>query len=76
MTVAAESLKTQAGELSSRERADLAYFLLTTLDGPAEEDAEQEVNLEIERRVAEIRGGMAIGRPVEDVLVELREKYP
>jgi len=76
MTVAAESLKTQAGELSSRERADLAYFLVTTLDGPAEEDAEQEVNLEIERRVAEIRGGMAIGRPVEDVLVELREKYP
>jgi len=74
MTVAAESLKTQAGELSSRERADLAYFLVTTLDGPAEEDAEQEVNLEIERRVAEIRGGMAIGRPVEDVLAELLEK--
>jgi hypothetical protein len=31
---------------------------------------------EIGRRVAAIRGGSAVGRPADDVLAELRERYP
>jgi hypothetical protein len=31
---------------------------------------------EIGRRVTDIRSGKAIGRPIEEVLTELRERYP
>lgn len=42
----------------------------------AEEGDEGALQKEIARRVAEIRDGKAIGRPIEEVLAELRERYP
>ncbi len=67
MTEAVEQLKSQASVLSARERAELAHFLLTSLE--AEEEGAQEAWLaEIRRRVAEIRGGSAVGRPADEVL--------
>lgn len=57
------------------EHADLAYFLLTSMK-PEDEGTEAAWRVEIARRVAEIRSGSAVGRPVEEVLVELRERYP
>ena len=75
MTHAVEHLKSQASILSTAERADLAYFLLTTLE--AQEDGVQEAwREEIAHRVGEIRGGQAVGRPTEQMLTELREQYP
>jgi putative addiction module component (TIGR02574 family) len=75
MTEAVEHLKSEASVLSAPERADLASFLLACLE-PEEEGVEQAWRAEISRRVAEIRSGTAIGRPAEDVLPELRERYP
>jgi putative addiction module component (TIGR02574 family) len=75
MTEAVERLKTQVSTLSTAERADLAYFLLTSLE-PEEEGVEDAWRKEIARRVTEIRSGQAVGRPVEEVLAELRERYP
>lgn len=75
MTEAVEQFKSQVGTLSVPERADLAYFLLTSLE-PEEEGAEAAWRDEIARRVAEIRSGLAVGRPVDHVLAELRERYP
>jgi putative addiction module component (TIGR02574 family) len=75
MTEAVEQLKAQASVLSAAERADLAYFLLSSLE-PEEEGAREAWRAEIARRVAEIRGGSAVGRPAEEVLAELRERYP
>jgi putative addiction module component (TIGR02574 family) len=75
MTEAVEQLKARANALSPEERADLAHFLLTTLE-PQEEGVEEAWRAEIARRVAQIRSGQAVGRPVEDVLAELRELYP
>jgi putative addiction module component (TIGR02574 family) len=75
MTEAVQQLKSQAGALSPAERADLAYYLLTSLE-PDEEGAEEAWRTEIARRVAEIRSGQAVGRPIDDVLAELREQYP
>jgi putative addiction module component (TIGR02574 family) len=75
MTEAVEQLKSQVSILSAAERADLAYFLLTSLE-PEEEGVEEAWRKEIDRRVAEIRSGQAIGRPIEEVLAELRERYP
>jgi putative addiction module component (TIGR02574 family) len=76
MTNVVEQLKAQAGALSPPERADLAYFLIQSLDGPAEEGVEEAWRAEIARRVADIRAGTAAGRPVDDVLAELRQRYP
>lgn len=57
------------------ERAELAYFILTSLE-PEEEGAEAAWRAEIARRVADIRGGRAIGRSADEVLAELRERHP
>ena len=75
MTETVERLKSQVGNLTVLERADLAYFLLTSLE-PEEEGVEEAWRVEIARRVAEIRSGQARGRPADDVLAELRERYP
>jgi putative addiction module component (TIGR02574 family) len=75
MTQAVEQLKSQASALSTAERADLAYFLLTSLE-PEEDGVQEAWREEIARRVAEIRSGQAVGGPIEDFLAELRERYP
>lgn len=41
-----------------------------------DESAEEISSEEIARRVAEIRSGQAVGHPIEEVLAELRERYP
>lgn len=75
MTEAVENLKSQASNLSVPERADLAYFLLSSLE-PQEEGVEEAWRTEIARRMAEILSGSAVGRPADEVLAELRERYP
>ncbi len=75
MTEVVEQLKSQASALSDAARADLACFLLTSLD-PEDEGAAEAWRKEIDRRVADIRSGKAIGRPVDELLAELRERYP
>jgi putative addiction module component (TIGR02574 family) len=74
MSQAVEQLKSQVGSLSPAERADLLSYLLELSD--ADGDAAAEWRAEIARRVAAIRSGAAVGRPLEDVLAELREQYP
>jgi putative addiction module component (TIGR02574 family) len=75
MTEAVRQLRVQAAALSPVERADFALYLLTTLD-PEEEGAAEAWRAEIARRVTAIRGGTAAGRPVDELLAELREQYP
>jgi putative addiction module component (TIGR02574 family) len=75
MTEAVERLKSEASVRSMPERADLAHYLLTSLE-PEEEGVREAWRTEIARRVAEIRSGSAIGRPADEVLAELRERYP
>jgi putative addiction module component (TIGR02574 family) len=75
MTEAVEQLKSQASTLSAPERAELAYYLLSSLE-PEEEGVKEAWRAEIARRVAEIRSGSAVGRSADEVLAELRERYP
>jgi putative addiction module component (TIGR02574 family) len=75
MTDVVEQLKSQAGGLSAAERAELAYFLLTSLE-PKEDGVEEAWRVEIARRVAQIRDGHALGRPIDEVLAELRLSGP
>jgi putative addiction module component (TIGR02574 family) len=70
-----DGYKTQLEKLSREERAELAYFLLSSLE-PEEDGAAAAWDAEISRRVAEIRSGKANGKPAEQVFAELRERYP
>jgi putative addiction module component (TIGR02574 family) len=67
--------KSQLATLPPGERAELAHFLLASLE-PEEEGAEAAWDAEASRRVAEIRSGRAPGRPLDELLDELREQYP
>ena len=70
-----EEFKTQLDQLSRDERAELAYFLLQSLE-PEEDGAVAAWNAEVSRRVSEIRSGKAEGKSADQVFAELRERYP
>lgn len=76
MTETVERIKAQVGTLTVTERADLAYFLLNSLEPATEDGVEEAWRDEIARRVAQVREGQAKGRSAEDVLAELRERHP
>ncbi|MGH8071936.1 MAG: addiction module protein [Candidatus Entotheonellia bacterium] len=76
MTETAEQLKAQLSQLSMQERAELAHFLIHSLDEGVDADAEAAWDVELARRMEEIRSGKAIGEPVDKVFAELRKKYP
>ena len=70
-----EQWKSQLGSLPQPERAELAHFLLQTLE-PEDEGVEAAWAAEVARRVAQIRSGEAVGQPAEEVFAELREQFP
>jgi putative addiction module component (TIGR02574 family) len=75
MSKVAEKLKVQLARLSPRERAELAQFLIHSLDDHADADAEAAWDAELERRALEIKAGKAVGEPAKKVMAALRKKY-
>jgi putative addiction module component (TIGR02574 family) len=75
MTEAAEKLKAELGRLPAQDRAELAHFLLDSLEEEADPDVEAAWDAELVRREAEIRSGKATGEPADKVFGELRKKY-
>ena len=75
MTETAEKLKAQLSQLSMQERAELAHFLINSLDEGVDADAEAAWDAELARRLEEIRSGNAVGEPADKVFAELRKKY-
>lgn len=75
MTAVAEKLKTELSQLPESDRAELAHFLLRSLDEQDDADAEAAWEAELGRRAKEIRSGSATGQPAEKVMAELREKF-
>ncbi|HEV7587838.1 MAG TPA: addiction module protein [Longimicrobium sp.] len=70
-------LETEALELPSGERAQLAKSLLVSLDDEPEEDldeVERAWEVEIRRRIAELDAGTAELIPAEEVFAELRAR--
>jgi putative addiction module component (TIGR02574 family) len=70
-----EQLKTQVSALGGPERAELAYFLLASLESE-DERSDPTWQGELARRAAEVRAGRAQGRAADEVLAELRERHP
>lgn len=75
MSETAEKLKIELAQLSIEERAELAYFLIHSLDNQVDDDVERAWDVELTRRTQEIHNGTAFGKPSNQVFNELREKY-
>jgi putative addiction module component (TIGR02574 family) len=70
MSPTLEQLKTTISALPAAERAELAQYLLRSLE-PEEEDAKAEWLALAEQRMAEVRAGEVVGIPAEEVLNSL-----
>jgi putative addiction module component (TIGR02574 family) len=78
MSMALDNLKAELAGLTEGERAELAYFLLDTLDecsADADADVEAAWEAELTRRGDEIHRGTAVGKPAEQVFAELRQRH-
>lgn len=75
MTETAEKLKIELSQLSVEERAELAYFLIHSLDEEVDYDVERAWDVELTRRMQEINNGTASGEPSSQAFTDLREKY-
>ena len=74
MSMGVERWKTVLAELTVQERAELAHFLIDSIDSDDQEDAEIAWDEELARRVADIQKGQLQGRTAEQVFAALREK--
>ncbi len=75
MSTSAEALRPVLAALPPDDRAELAYFLLGTLDGDEEVDWEIAWVAELNRRACEVRNGTVTLEPADKVFAELREKH-
>ncbi|MGH2583430.1 MAG: addiction module protein [Dehalococcoidia bacterium] len=75
MTEAAERMKAELSRLALQDRADLASFLIHSLDEDVDTDVESAWDAELARRLTDISSGAAVGTPAETVFAELRAKY-
>jgi putative addiction module component (TIGR02574 family) len=75
MSPTLQDLKDASSILPAPQRAELAYFLLQSLE-PEEDGWADAWREELERRLKQIRAGEVVGIPAEEVLTRLRERYP
>jgi putative addiction module component (TIGR02574 family) len=75
MTETVERLKLELSQLSVKDRAELAYFLIHSLDEEVDYDVESAWDIQLTRRMQEINEGTAFGKPSHQVFTDLREKY-
>jgi putative addiction module component (TIGR02574 family) len=75
MNTAIEQLKSEMTSLTSEERAELAQFLIQSLDVEAEEGVDAAWEVELARRAGEILSGKARGKSAEQAFAEIRARY-
>ncbi|HBI44669.1 MAG TPA: addiction module component [Planctomycetales bacterium] len=75
MTPTLQDLKNVSSSLPAPQRAELAHFLLRSLD-PEEDGWAEAWRTELAGRLEQIRSGHVVGVPAEEVLGRLRERYP
>lgn len=75
MSKTAEKLKLELSQLSAKERAEIAYFLINSLDEGIDDNLETSWDQELTQRLEDINHKTAMGEPSSQVFSELREKY-
>jgi putative addiction module component (TIGR02574 family) len=76
MSLTLQELKEVAAALPAGERAELAQFLLRSLDEQDEEGVRAEWLALAEPRMGEVKAGKVVGVPAEEVLKSLLEPRP
>ena len=71
MSATLDELKSTASGLPAHERAELAHYLLRSLEA-ADEGAAAEWLALAERRMDDVRAGRVVGIPAEQVMESLR----
>ena len=76
MTENAERVKQEVLQLPEADRAELARFLIESLDESEDPDVvEAAWDEELRRRVERLKQGKSRLRPAHQVLAEIRDKY-
>jgi putative addiction module component (TIGR02574 family) len=75
MSEHAERFKAELTTLSLDDRAEIAEFLIDSLDREMPQDKDPALDAELRRRLAEIESGQAKGKPAEQVFAELRARF-
>ena len=75
MRATIDKIREQVLHLSASERASLAHDLILSLDAPDTLALDEEMEFKIQRRVQEVREGRAKGRPLPDVLSDIRSHF-
>ena len=75
MSATTDELKAELSRLPVPQRAELARFLIDSLDQGEDADTEEAWDKELARRAEQIKNGTATGESAEDVMAELREKH-
>jgi hypothetical protein len=70
-----KEIKKNAKLLPKHKRADLIHELINTLDDSTDKEIQNEWDIEIKKRVDEIKSGKAIGRLAEEIHAEIQAKY-
>jgi putative addiction module component (TIGR02574 family) len=70
-----EKLKLELSHLSIQERAEIASFLIHSLDENMDQDIESTWDTELAQRMQEINSGSASCEPASQVFADLRQKY-
>jgi len=73
--VTLKRLKNDILELPIRERAELAHILIASIEERGEVDVSSAWDMELKKRVREIREDKVKGVPVEEVFAKLEKKY-
>lgn len=75
MTETAEKLKLELAQLSIEDRAELAYFLIRSLENESDGDSESAWESELTQRMESIEDGTVVGESASRVISDLRAKY-
>lgn len=76
MTEIAEKLKAELSRLATEDRAELAYYLIRSLDEGDDSEVQSAWEAELEQRWQEMEDGTVAGIPAENVFAEMRKKFP
>jgi putative addiction module component (TIGR02574 family) len=74
MTPTLQELKDASATLPPTQRAELAHFLLQSLD-PDEDGWAEAWQEELSHRLNDIRSSKVVGVPTDEVLKQLRERH-
>jgi putative addiction module component (TIGR02574 family) len=75
MTETIERIKQELVALPATDRAYLANFLIDSLDPEDDATLDPTWEAELKHRLQEVKSGLAVGAPADEVFARLQRKY-